>query len=449
MALVHNNLGQNLLEGCCQEAARVQTVTRELEHLRMALPLQYHAHMILLIDGLQTTRHRLGDIIDSSQLYMIRVEVIIEYLNIVLPCLQRTLMDIERYYNDKTRSKINRWRAMYHEMGDELPGTTLPSRFIMYSQFLELLGLLLTKSPNFNMNTLYSLEHRIMQLREVRNIPPPSPIERPVLMWHDSVEFWEEQTNSHWAESIFTRLPPTHTILEEPKNPISQAFGPFQRLGQPLISPAAKILVKRSFNDEQLSVTFFLEGYDDIPHVFVRTVTGGQPWVSVLGAHNLVRINLNCLWLTHNLQDVPVLHLSHKFYDNLPILLEELSTNPVAQCISRHDNATLNLTRWSLNERRSKIWAALKFITYEALYMMTAFTTLYPCTRIPIRADADFMQPYTTETSKAAQSGQHSCLLGISTLISFANLIELTINAKGEEETLNSALPPRALPRAS
>lgn len=245
MALVHNNLGQNLLEGCCQEAARVQTVTRELEHLRMALPLQYHAHMILLIDGLQTTRHRLGDIIDSSQLYMIRVEVIIEYLNIVLPCLQRTLMDIERYYNDKTRSKINRWRAMYHEMGDELPGTTLPSRFIMYSQFLELLGLLLTKSPNFNMNTLYSLEHRIMQLREVRNIPPPSPIERPVLMWHDSVEFWEEQTNSHWAESIFTRLPPTHTILEEPKNPISQAFGPFQRLGQPLISPAAKILVKR------------------------------------------------------------------------------------------------------------------------------------------------------------------------------------------------------------
>lgn len=130
-------------------------------------------------------------------------------------------------------------------------------------------------------------------------------------------------------------------------SPFSQAFGPLERLGQPLMARDARILVKRyvarctlylilleydhrsdsqggprSFNQDKLSVTFFLQNSDEAPFVLIRTVPqSGQPWVCLHGAHEL--------------------------------------------CISRHDNATLNFQRWSRSEGRSKVWASLKFVTWE------------------------------------------------------------------------------------
>jgi len=69
----------------------------------------------------------------------------VDYLNVILPCLCRTLRDIMEYYEDRTRDREHRWRAMYHNMSNELPGTTLPARFLMYNQFLELLNFMLMR----------------------------------------------------------------------------------------------------------------------------------------------------------------------------------------------------------------------------------------------------------------------------------------------------------------
>lgn len=145
MALVHNNLGYNLLNGCCHEAERAERVAVGLEGLRQALPETLHPHLTGLISEIYTTCHRLRDLADQSQVHMARVSVVTEYINILLPCLSRTLIDIEAHYSDKTISRDRRWRKMYFEMGNELPGTTLPARFIMYHQFVQLLQLLLTK----------------------------------------------------------------------------------------------------------------------------------------------------------------------------------------------------------------------------------------------------------------------------------------------------------------
>ncbi|KAK9780940.1 hypothetical protein AB5N19_07416 [Seiridium cardinale] len=325
MEVVQNNLGSNLINGCCHEAERAERVAQGLEGLRLALSEKLHPHLSGLIEEIYNTCRNLRDLTDQSQVYMARVSVVTEYLNVILPCLAKTLIDIDAYYSDRTQSRERRWKLMYHEMTNELPGTTLPARFIMYNQFLNLLRLLLTKSPNFDLNALESLRNRILQLREARNISPPSPIERPSIMWRDSLDYWEEETNSHWAESIFTRPLPSRTKLEKPKNSISQAFGPFERLGQPAISPDVKILIKRSFNNDRLSVTFFLQSHDEAPFVLIRTVQNGQPWVCLHGAHEL--------------------------------------------CISRHDSATLNFTRWSRTDARSKLWASLKFITWEEMVL--------------------------------------------------------------------------------
>ena len=46
---------------------------------------------------------------------------------------------------DTSRHKHERWCAMYHKMSNELPGTALPARFIMYNQYLTSLRFLLAR----------------------------------------------------------------------------------------------------------------------------------------------------------------------------------------------------------------------------------------------------------------------------------------------------------------
>lgn len=92
----------------------------------------------------------------------------------------------------------------------------------------------------------------------------------------------------------------------------------------------------RPFENDELSVTFLLQAPDDAPHVLIRTVQTGQPWVCIRGAHNL--------------------------------------------CISRHDESVVNLTRWSDREQCRKLWASLVFGNYEGL--------------CPCSADPAFMATY-------------------------------------------------------
>lgn len=130
------DLGPQLLNGCCHEAERAARVAGSLLGLRNALPEKLHPHLTGVINHINITSVLLRDLADKSQVHISRAQVVMDYINTILPCLCKTLRDITAFYEDKTMTKEHRWRKMYHVMSNELPGTTLPARFILYNTFL-------------------------------------------------------------------------------------------------------------------------------------------------------------------------------------------------------------------------------------------------------------------------------------------------------------------------
>ncbi|KAI1417075.1 hypothetical protein F5Y13DRAFT_103982 [Hypoxylon sp. FL1857] len=339
-----------LLNGCFLEADRADLVGLNLQGLRNALPESFHPHLNGIIEEIYNTSRLLRDLAEQAQIHVTQLPAVFDYLNVVLPCLCKTLRDIMTFYEDKSMNKEHRWRAMYHKMGNELPGTTLPARFIMYNQFLRLLQDLLTRSPNFDLNAMESLRIRILQLREARKIPPPNPIRTDLIRRDEALEFWNQETvrshrsppgvsgiedvqNSHWAEAIFTQPLPSRREFKH--QGCSDAFGPLQKLGHlPPLSRDVKILVKRSFDSDRISVIFFLQLRNQAPSLLIRSKVLSQNWVSVLGVHEL--------------------------------------------SIRRESDSVLHLSRWSRSEQRVKPWANLSFLTWEEM-------VLFYCTFLVLR----------------------------------------------------------------
>ncbi|KAI1386803.1 uncharacterized protein F4822DRAFT_431671 [Hypoxylon trugodes] len=344
-------LSPQLLNGCFHEADRADLVGFHLQGLRNALPEKLHSHLNGIIGEIQNTSRLLRDLAEQAQINVAQLPTIFDYLNVILPCLCKTLMDIMSYYEDKSMDKEHRWRTMYHKMTNELPGTTLPARFIMYNQFLGLLEDLLRRSPNFDLNAMESLRIRILQLREARNIPPPDPIRTDLIRRDEALEFWNRETvgnpgpdsgacgidmgqNSHWAEAIFTQ--PLTSRREFKSQGRSDAFGHLQMLGHlPPLSRDVKILVKRSFDSDRISVIFFLQLRSQAPFLLIRSKVGSQNWVSIHGVHELT--------------------------------------------IRRESDSMLHLSRWSRNEQRVKPWANLSFLTWEE---MVLFFCTFLCLRV-------------------------------------------------------------------
>ncbi|KAI1268769.1 hypothetical protein F5Y18DRAFT_166621 [Xylariaceae sp. FL1019] len=229
-----------------------------------------------------------------------------------------------KYRDDKSMHKSNRWRTMYHEMGAELPGTTLPARFIMYNQFLGLLNLLLAQSPNFDINAMEILRVRILQLREARQIDPPSPIRTDLVRKDIALDFWRRETDIHWAEAIFTQpLPYRRDFKKRSKCDI---FGPLHPMGHLQIADV-KILVKRSFDNDRISITMLWRLADHVPLILVRVGTpSGEPWVSI--------------------------HAIHELH------------------IRRASTSSLQLYTWNHRDQRHMLgWANLSFMTWEELVL--------------------------------------------------------------------------------
>ncbi|GKT40199.1 uncharacterized protein ColSpa_00380 [Colletotrichum spaethianum] len=133
-----------LLQGCCLEAERAKIASVSLEGLRMTLAESYGGPINALVTEMRRCASLLRDLTDLSQMHFNRVPVLLNYLQIILPCLSRTLRDINDYYEDRTVSKDIRWRRMYHKMSQEVGGLPLPQRFTLYNHFLDCLRLLLT-----------------------------------------------------------------------------------------------------------------------------------------------------------------------------------------------------------------------------------------------------------------------------------------------------------------
>ena len=126
----------HLFGGCCLEAQRSDTVALQIEGLRFAMGENNDIHMTVMVDEIRACARVLRELADLSQIHQERIRVVLNHLNVVLPCLSRTLRDITTHYEDRRMSKKNRWRTMYHGMAEEAEGLTLPHRFKLYNYFL-------------------------------------------------------------------------------------------------------------------------------------------------------------------------------------------------------------------------------------------------------------------------------------------------------------------------
>ncbi|RSL39330.1 hypothetical protein CEP51_016819, partial [Fusarium floridanum] len=311
-------LGLHLLQGCLLEAQRADKVAFHLVGLRNSLPEAPHAHLVVTTEEIRISAQLLRELAEYSQTHFSRVPVVLDYLEIILPCLSRSLRDITTHYEDRTLTKENRWRKMYHSMTTEAGGLSLPQRFILYNHFLTLLRELLTRSPNFDFNSMESVRLQIMQLREARGIPPPpirlNPTIRPDVILDDS----NLTSSVHWAEQIFSLPLPSRTALKHQHS--SKSYGPHLPWNQIRMPSDARVLFMRPFNERQITLIVYQSARDRCPYFLLRIYHMGSPWFSLRGAHEL--------------------------------------------CVER-EGSSLQFWRWSPNEGCAKLWANLCFMTWE------------------------------------------------------------------------------------
>ncbi|KAK1671204.1 hypothetical protein BDP55DRAFT_696994 [Colletotrichum godetiae] len=320
-----------LLQGCCLEAERADIISVSLEGLRMALPEAYGGTITSLVDEIRRSGRKLRDLADRSQMHFTRVPILLNYLDVVLPCYQRSLRDINKFYEDRTVSKDMRWRKMYHKMTQEASGLPLPQRFMLYNSFLESLRHLLMRSTLFDLNGLETLRTRIIKLREARGLPSPTTQIGPVLRPETMLRPMVQDPTLHWAEQIFSLPLTSRTALKHVRPSI--AYGPSQTWGQLNIPKQVKMLFRRPFDEDRLALMAYLNYVNQTPYFLLRTYHQGGQWFSLLGTHELY---------------------------------------------IRREGSALLLDRYSASLMGPKLWASLYFKTWEEL-------VLFHCTFVSLK----------------------------------------------------------------
>ncbi|QSZ29883.1 hypothetical protein DSL72_004401 [Monilinia vaccinii-corymbosi] len=158
------------LPGCWREAARADSVATELLRIRNILtptppllsspssspspssstststppPSSDYDIQTAIIRYVEQTSHMLRDLHDLFPVYRARIPMIIYYLRVILPCLQKSLMDMLVFLRCEDFAPRVQWERM-HERLNQQGGLSLQMRFVTYADFLVQLVRLLTR----------------------------------------------------------------------------------------------------------------------------------------------------------------------------------------------------------------------------------------------------------------------------------------------------------------
>lgn len=116
--------------GCWQEAIRCDRVIVHLLRTRRDLGDEYYKHITDLISEVEATSRLLRDVYDLYPIYRSRGPIVSYYLDVVLPCLQKTLRDMMIYIDNDEISPRRQWVLMNDRLGEQL-GIALANRFDM------------------------------------------------------------------------------------------------------------------------------------------------------------------------------------------------------------------------------------------------------------------------------------------------------------------------------
>ncbi|KAH9429313.1 hypothetical protein MCOR02_010719 [Pyricularia oryzae] len=349
----------HLLGGCNREAQRAHLLADMLESLRQAVSESLHTHMVAVGIELRQTCRLLRELTERAHVHERRVPVALDYVQVLLPCLMRTLTDMWQYIEDKTMPRDTRWRKMYNDLTNE-GGMPLHQRFLTYNNFLYLLNQMVAGSPHFDLHALERFQEKILSLRVKMGInklparigPPPEQ----ALVQISA----RGQTTNHWAKHVYKRSLASRTPLEGKKREsvVHTRNGHASELSYP---QGTELLFRSVFDNENVSMSFYL-----IPTYTSAKTAKRAPFI--VGCH---------------------------YRDGFP----KSSKQGVHElCIRKSGGRGLVLTGWDDRKNRPSPWAALAFNTWEEM-------VLFYCSFLSLKVSSPLMMSLQPDEWKL--EGEH------------------------------------------
>jgi hypothetical protein len=118
------------LFGCWQEARRCDRVASELVRIRRTTELELWDPITALLREVESTSRLLRDLHDLFPIYRSRVSIVLYYLTVILPCLQKTLRDMMIYIDHEAIPASRQWELVNTRLSDQ-GGMGLAPRFVM------------------------------------------------------------------------------------------------------------------------------------------------------------------------------------------------------------------------------------------------------------------------------------------------------------------------------
>lgn len=121
--------------GCLLEAQRGDNIVRELSRIRAALYPTLYEHITLVMRQVEKMSRSLRELYHLYPACIPRIPMLTYYLEIILPCLAKTLLDMVHCVCNRDLVPAAQWWTMYDHFYDEAR-TSLAARFAIYNDYL-------------------------------------------------------------------------------------------------------------------------------------------------------------------------------------------------------------------------------------------------------------------------------------------------------------------------
>ena len=169
------------------EAQRADRVVAALTHVRAALGNEFFENISALLRGVETVSILLRDMCDLLSIYSTRIQIIVPYLNILLPSMSQSFQQMLKYLEHEAIIPKARWTSLSERL-EEQGQMSNAARVNMFVEYLIQLIRLLTKyvlkvpkdmfinnqhyrSPLYDHYALESLRLSVLHLRMLQGIP--------------------------------------------------------------------------------------------------------------------------------------------------------------------------------------------------------------------------------------------------------------------------------------